>query len=372
MSGDDVNRLLDYQLSLGASFSSPLIGSNSQGSLLSDSFSGGAGLGARGRLASIGLGTPVAAGVASTAPMLAGDMDLDEEAGPFTCMFVTSSTRMETTCLGCIGAKGEKFCTKKKVEPGELVTCGVNLHTKKTVVKPLHNYYTESEKYLGYTKPALDTTYALASYVWAMRHEPLTRVQFCKLIQLITSQSVTTEEELLEAKAWVLNLAKGVSFTPRKKPRFSLESSWEYAEEDLLPTISEAPGGSDGLQDHIAENWSSMLKTVEAVKSNASKQKRYKSEIVRLSEDVNDLRLLASRLLNLVGQSSDGIKYDLYAIVDVAEDRFMEVEAKVKTDVIPQVAKLEETTGDLTKDIPFSRRILEVTWFIGSRGWRKQ
>jgi hypothetical protein len=153
-----------------------------------------------------------------------------------------------------------------------------------------------------------------------------------------------------------LNPAKGVSFTPRKKTRFSLDPSWEYAEEDLLPTISEAPGGSDGLQDHIAENWSSMLKTVEAVKSNASKQKRYESEIVRLSEDVNDLRSLASRLLNLIGQPSDGIEYDLYAIVDMAEDRFMEVEAKVKTDEIPRVAKLEETTGDLTKDIHFFKK----------------
>jgi hypothetical protein len=356
MSGDDVNRLLDYQLSLGASSSSPLIGSNSQGTLLSDSFSGGVGLGARGRLASIGLGTPVAAGVTSTAPILASGMDLDEDVVPFICMFVTSSANMENTCHGCIGAKGEKFCTKKKVEPGELATCGVNSHTKKAVVKPLHNYFTESEKHLGYTKPALDTTYALASCVWAMRHEPLSRVQFRELIQLITSQSVTTEEELLDAKARVLNPAKGVSFTPRKKPRFSSDASWEYAEEDLLPTISEAPGGAEDLQDHIAENWSSMLKTVEAVKANSSKQKRYESEIVRLSEDVNDLRSLASRLLNLVGQPSDGIKYDLYAIVDVAEDRFMEVEAKVKTEVIPRVAKLEETTGDLTKDIHFFKK----------------
>jgi hypothetical protein len=178
MSGDDVNCLLDYQLSLGASSLSPLIGSNSQGTLLCFRFGGGVGWGARGCLASIGLGTPVAAGVASTAPMLAGDMKLDKEAGPFTCMFVTSSSNMETTCLGCIGAKGEKFCTKKKVEHGELARCGMNSHTKKAVVKPLHNYCTESEKYLGYTKPALDTTYALASYVWAMRHKPLTRVQF--------------------------------------------------------------------------------------------------------------------------------------------------------------------------------------------------
>jgi hypothetical protein len=60
------------------------------------------------------------------------------------------------------------------VEHGELATCGVNLHTKKAVVKPLQNYYIESEKHLGYTKPALDETYVLVSCVWIMRHGPLT------------------------------------------------------------------------------------------------------------------------------------------------------------------------------------------------------
>jgi hypothetical protein len=53
--------------------------------------------------------------------------------------------------------------------------------------------------------------------------------------------------ELLEAKERVLNPAKGVSFTPRKKPWFSSNSSLEYAEEDLLPTILEPPGGEDAL-----------------------------------------------------------------------------------------------------------------------------
>jgi hypothetical protein len=69
VSGDEVNWILDYQLSLSASSSSsPVIASNSQGTMLSDSFSGG--LGARVQLASIGLGTPVAVGFTSTAPTL--------------------------------------------------------------------------------------------------------------------------------------------------------------------------------------------------------------------------------------------------------------------------------------------------------------
>jgi hypothetical protein len=115
-----------------------------------------------------------------------------------------------------------------------------------------------------------------------------------------------------------------------------------------------------------------MLKMVELVKANMSKQKRYESEIVRLSKDINDLRSLASRLLNLVGQPLDGIKYDLYAIVDVAEDRFMEVEEKVKTDVIPRVTKLEATTGDLTKDIHFFKKNMVRTCPIASRSWKNR
>jgi hypothetical protein len=99
-----------------------------------------------------------------------------------------------------------------------------------------------------------------------------------------------------------------------------------------------------------------MIKAVALVKVNISKQKRYKTKIVRLSEDINDLWSLSSRLLNIVGQPSDSIKYNLYAIVDVAEDRFTKVEGLVKTDVTPWVAKLEATTGGLSKDIDFFKK----------------
>jgi hypothetical protein len=59
-----------------------------------------------------------------------------------------------------------------------------------------------------------------------------------------------------------MNPAKGVSFTSRKKPRFSEDSSWEYTKEELLPSILEAPGDVEALQDHIAENWLVMIKAV--------------------------------------------------------------------------------------------------------------
>jgi hypothetical protein len=62
--------------------------------------------------------------------------------------------------------------------------------------------------------------------------EALMRVQFLELVQLITSQSVTTEDELLNVKARIMNPEKGVSFTPQNMPRFSSDLSWEYAEEE--------------------------------------------------------------------------------------------------------------------------------------------
>jgi hypothetical protein len=98
-----------------------------------------------------------------------------------------------------------------------------------------------------------------------------------------------------------------------------------------------------------------MLKTVEMVKGNMGKQKRYETEILRLSEDIDDLRSLASRLISLVGLPSDGIKYDLFN-VDVAEDRFLELEDSLKADLIPRVARTEATIVDLDKDIKFFKK----------------
>jgi hypothetical protein len=86
------------------------------------------------------------------------------------------------------------------------------------------------------------------------------------------------------------------------------------------------------------------------MKANMLKQKCYELEIVCLGEDINDLQLVASRLLNLVGQPADGINYD-FSIMDITEDRCMEVEDQVHTGLVPGVGKLEATSGDLEKDI---------------------
>lgn len=348
MSAEEVNRLLDYNLSLGSApappSASPLSGVNSQGTLFTDSFSGGV----LGSLGSRNLGVPVVAD--ATAPRSSSAMDVDSDLD-LVCMFLTTTEKLAATCLGCIGAKGEKFCTKKKTVPGEQGTCGVNSHTKKAIVKANHAFFQDDIREIAYSKPSLDMNYDLASCVWEMKGDIITRVQFRELVQLVTSQAVTTKEELLATKERVMNPSKGVSFTPRKKPRFSSEPTWEYAEEDVLPTIAEAPNSDDELQEHIVQNWGAMIRTVELVKANMSKNKRYESEIVRLGEDINDLRSLASRLMSLVGTPADGIKYDLFAILDVAEDRFVEVESQVRSDVVPRVEKLESTSEVLTKDI---------------------
>jgi hypothetical protein len=55
------------------------------------------------------------------------------------------------------------------------------------------------------------------------------------------------KEELLDTKIHVLHPAKGVSFTPRRKPRFSSNYSWEYAEDELLPAINEFPPSIEGI-----------------------------------------------------------------------------------------------------------------------------
>jgi hypothetical protein len=121
-----------------------------------------------------------------------------------------------------------------------------------------------------------------------------------------------TPEELTDATTRIRNPAKGVSFTPRKKPRFSMDSTWDYAETDVLPSIPEVPVSPGGLHDHIVQNWSAMLRTVEAMKSNMSKQKRYEFKIYRLSsEDLDGLHSVASHLLSLVGQPSDGTRFYL-------------------------------------------------------------
>jgi hypothetical protein len=108
------------------------------------------------------------------------------------------------------------------------------------------------------------------SSLYALRGEVLTRVQFNRLVGAIKSQAVTTPEELFDVKDR-MTAGSGMSFTPRKKPRFSPESSYEYVKADLLPTIGEAPSSPGGVQDHMTEHWSDMVNTIHILKDMSQK-----------------------------------------------------------------------------------------------------
>jgi hypothetical protein len=117
-----------------------------------------------------------------------------------------------------------------------------------------------------------------------------------------------------------------------------------------MPTIGELPTSPVGLQEHIADNWSAMIKTVDAVKGNAAQNKRYKAEITRLSEDMDQLRALSTRLHSLLGTPTDSIQFDLIAIVDRVESAILEMGDTIEKDVRPKVEKAnQEASGARTE-----------------------
>jgi hypothetical protein len=107
---------------------------------------------------------------------------------PVTCMFIPGNESINTTCLGCVGAKIEKFCTKPKLGSGELDTCRVNAHLKKAVTQPGTLHFVDGLKSQGFMAPALSTRFELASNIWDMRSEDLSQVQFQELVALVRSQ----------------------------------------------------------------------------------------------------------------------------------------------------------------------------------------
>jgi hypothetical protein len=224
------------------------------------------------------------------------------------CMFLTSDSNVLLHCMGCVGQKGEKFCTKRRNGSGEQDTCGVQSHTKKAIFDTDHVYYWDEGKHQGYVEPPLSMTYELAPALYDMRGEEMTRVEFKELVGLITTRKVTASAELFEVKER-LTKPVAVSFTPRKKPRFSEESMYDYAETDLLPTISEAPEATSDIQDHVIEHWSSMVKGMQLLKDMGTKHSRYETEILRISDDIDTLNMSSARLENLVGTPADGIQF---------------------------------------------------------------
>jgi hypothetical protein len=368
MSADDVQRSLDFSLGLfpapSAPSASPIGGVPTQGTL-SDPTS------------IVSEGVVGVEGMDSTS-VLASPRSLSRSGGAAgvnpvgvispVCMYVTGLENMKNACFGCVGAKGEKFCTKRKQATGELATCGVNAHSKKVLIDPNHIYYWDSSKDHGFQAPALNRSIPLADSILELKGEALTRVQFKELVDLVLDNEVGTAEELLSAKDRVMNPAQGVSFTPRKKPRFSSDQFDEYTELELMPTIEELPGDPDGMTEHILDNWEAVVKSVDTMKGAAGRGQRYEEEIHRLSSDIDQLRALATRLNTLVGKPTDGIQFGLIGIVDRAENCIEVLEDAIAKELRPDVAKANKVAaqavhevaqfrqglgGDLTKKLSF-------------------
>jgi hypothetical protein len=288
--------------------------------------------------------------VVSTAATLLSNSPLDNIAP--TCLMVSDDESLNILCLGCVGTKGEKWCSKRKLGSGELDTCGTSSHAKKAVLDNGHLYFWDSVKNVGFQSPSLSMTHGLAVDVYGFRGETLTRLQVSELFDLVRTGAVVTFEELMAAKFRVLNPTEGVSFTPRKKPRFST-SDWDYNETEALPAIAEVAMDQSGAREHMDENWNDMVRTVEVLKASTSRQMLYEREIERLGDDVDTLRSTSCRLHSLVGAPSDGIRFDLYQIVHHAESCLLELEDTLTKEVTPKLNDLATTTERVEKDLAF-------------------
>jgi hypothetical protein len=254
-------------------------------------------------------------------------------------MFLASDENSTSMCLGCVGSTGEKFCTKRKVGNGEQDTCGINAHGKKALLVPNNVYYWESGKDHGYLKPSLPIATTLAESVYDLRAEPLSRVHFKELVDLVQHGDVGSVEELIDSKDRIINPSRGVSFTPRKKPRFSNSFLDDYSEMDVMASIEEVPTELEAVQAHMIENWPTMVRTIESFKGTAARSLRYEEEITRMSEDVDQLRALSSRLNTLVGKPTEGIQFGLIGIVDKLEGCILDLEDSLAAEVRPGLVK---------------------------------
>jgi hypothetical protein len=68
-------------------------------------------------------------------------------------------------------------------------------------------YYWDSDKEQGFIKPGLKMSYLLAVDHFDLRGEPLTRVQFKELVDMVSNLEVSMVEEVLDANSRVLNPA---------------------------------------------------------------------------------------------------------------------------------------------------------------------
>jgi hypothetical protein len=212
---------------------------------------------------------------------------------------------------------------------------------KKASVQEGYIYFWDEPLNIGYLTPTLDSRIKLADAIWDMRGEELSRIQFKDLMEAVINGDAVTEAELAAIKKRVLNPASGVSYTPRKKPRYS-EDTWDFPDMEMLPTIAEGPATEDPevLQEHIRLHWKSMVQAIEALKSAAGQNTKYEEELDMLGNDIDSVRAALARVTSLVGNPVDGIAFDIFGIMDQNEDALTDLDRSVQ-DFKPKLDELE-------------------------------
>jgi hypothetical protein len=124
-----------------------------------------------------------------------------------------------------------------------------------------------------------------------------------------------------------------------------------YPDLKVMPSNQELPSTPQGLSGHMADNWHAVVKTVDVIKGNATRNKRYESESTRLSNGMDQLRALSTRLNSLLGNPIDGIQFGLIAIADKVEAALVELGDALNKEVRPKIEKAFHEAALTTADM---------------------
>jgi hypothetical protein len=265
------------------------------------------------------------------------------------CLLLADSVFLSDCCCGTIGKAG-KFCTKRRDNSGD-TTCGTRAHLKKATMEEGFIYFWDEPVNIGYLTPSVNSRVKLADVIWEMRGEELPRLQVKELMEAIINGDATSRAELEAIKERTVNPSSGVSFTPRKKPRYS--DDWDFPELELLPTIEEGPDPQDAeeLQGHIGRHWKDLVATVETLKSVAGRNTKYEEELDSLGSDIDSLRSALARVNNLVGNPVDGLSFDLFGIIDRNEEALLELDQRVHSNLESKITDIEERGVATQKEV---------------------
>jgi hypothetical protein len=121
------------------------------------------------------------------------------------------------------------------------------------------------------------------------------------------------------------------------------DSSWDFPDVTVLPTLEEGPDpqDADAMSAHIVRQWKDIVQSVEGLKTLAGRNNRYEKEIESLSTDIDALRAAMARVNDLVGRPANGVAFDLFAIIDGNEEALLDLDTIVQTTITPQLKELD-------------------------------